>query len=89
MNYVIVLWIVWAVLGLSLLALLLYRVSITQYEEDQLYLDGANDVQQERQNAMMAKLRSVKPAIQILGGVEGLITLTIAAMYVVDALRQF
>jgi hypothetical protein len=89
-SYVIVMWIVWAVLGLILLGLILYRISITQYEEDRLFLeDGADETQHRQQNEMLAKLKRLKPVIQIFGGVEGLVTLALAAFYVMDALRQF
>lgn len=89
MNYITLIWIVWAVLGVALLSLILYRVSITQNEEDRLFLDGANELQHHEQDVMFAKLNSIRPAIQILGGVEGLATLAIVAFYVTDALRQF
>lgn len=89
MSYIMLIWVVWAVLGIALLSLLAYRVSITQYEEDRLFLDGGNEVQHMEQDAMFAKLKSLKPAIQILGGIEGFVTLAIVAFYVSDALRQF
>ncbi|HWF66668.1 MAG TPA: hypothetical protein VN670_05160 [Acidobacteriaceae bacterium] len=89
MPYITMIWIVWAVLGVVLLSLILYRVSITQNEEDRLFLDGADEVQHHEQDVMFAKLKSIEPAIQILGGLVGVATLAIAAFYVTDALRQF
>lgn len=89
MNFLIFTWVVWVILGIVLLALLLYRVSITQYEEDQLFLDGADTAQHRQQEVIFAKLKKIRPAIRLVGGVEGLVTLGIAAFYVMDALRQF
>jgi len=89
MNYITMIWISWAVLGVALLSLIMYRISITQYEEDQLFLDGAHEAQHQQQEMIFAKLKSLRPAIQIVGGVEGLVTLAIVAFYVTDALRQF
>lgn len=89
MNFLIVTWTVWAVLAVVLLALLLYRISITQYEEDQLFLEGAESAQQHQQQEIFLKLKKLRPAIRVVGGVEGFVTLGIAAFYVMDALRQF
>lgn len=89
MSYVVMLWIVWIVIGLILLGLILYRISLTQYEEDQLFLDDANETQHRLQDMMLAKLKRLEPVIRIFGGIEGLLTLAIIAYYAVDALRQF
>ena len=89
MSFLIVIWTVWAVLAVVLLALLLYRISVTQYEEDQLFLEGGNEIQQHAQEEIFMKLKRIQPAIRIVGGVEGFVTLGIAAFYVMDALRQF
>jgi hypothetical protein len=89
MSFLIVIWTVWAVLAVALLALLLYRVSVTQYEEDQLFIDGGNLIQQQQQEQIFMKLARIRPAIRIIGGMEGFVTLAIAAFYVMDALHQF
>ena len=89
MNYIMVVWIVWAVLGVVLLGLLLYRISVTQYEEDQLFLDDGNAMQHRQQDEIFMKLKRIQPAIRIFGGVEGVVTLGIVAFYVMDALHQF
>lgn len=89
MSYILVLWIVWGVLAVLLLCLFAYRISLSQYEEDRLFLDGGNEMQHRDQDAMLAKVKRLEPLIRIAGGVEGLATLAIAAFYVMDALRQF
>lgn len=89
MNYVIAIWIVWAVLGLILLGLILYRVNITKDEEDRLFLDNGSDAQHRQQDEMLRKLKRVEPVIRVCGGAEGLVTLGIVAFYLMDALRQF
>ncbi len=89
MNSIIVIWIVWAVLTVILLGLLLYRISISQYEEDRLFLDGENELQHHAQDEMLAKLKRLRPAIRICGGAEGIVTLILVGFYVLDALRQF
>ncbi len=90
MSYVVVMWIVWSALGLILLGLMLYRINITQYEEDRLFLEeNADETQHSRQGEMLAKLKRIRPVIRIFGGAEGIVTLGLVAFYVMDALRQF
>lgn len=89
MKPMIVVWIVWAALGLTLLVLIMYRASITRYEEDQLFLDDASERQHKEQDALLKKVKRIEPVIRIFGGAEGLVTLGIVAFYLMDALRQF
>lgn len=89
MSFLIFIWTIWVILAVALLGLLLYRVSVTQYEEDQLFIDGGNLIQQQQQEQIFMKLKRIRPAIRIIGGVEGFVTLAIAAFYILDALRQF
>lgn len=89
MAYVMWIWAVWTVLGVALLCMMMYRVSITRNEEDRLFLDGGNEIQHRQQDEIFVKLNRMRPAFQIVGGIEGLITLTIAGLYLTDALRQF
>jgi sensor domain CHASE-containing protein len=49
-----VLWIVWAVFAAILLSLLLYRGTITRYEDDQLFLDDISDRQHKENDAIIA-----------------------------------
>ncbi len=89
MSYIVIVWIVWGALALVLLGLILYRISLTQYEEDRLFLDGGSEMQHRDQDAMLAKVKRLEPVIRIFGSVEGLATLAIVTFYVMDALRQF
>lgn len=89
MSYVIVVWIVWAALGLILLGLIMYRGNITRYEEDQLFLDDASEMQHREQELLLKKVKRIEPVIRIFGGAEGVVTLGIVAFYLMDAFRQF
>jgi hypothetical protein len=82
-------WGVWIAFAVALLCMMMYRVSITRNEEDRLFLDDGNEVQHHEQDEIFSKLKRMRPAFQIVGGIEGLITLTIAGLYLTDALRQF
>ena len=89
MSYVIVVWIVWAALGLILLGLIMYRGNITRYEEDQLFLDDASEMQHQEQELLLKKVKRIEPVIRIFGGAEGVVTLGIVAFYLMGAFRQF
>ena len=89
MSVVIVVWIVWAALGFVLLGLIMYRSSLTRYEEDQLFLDDANEFQHREQVELLRKVKRIEPMIRVFGGAEGLFTLGIVGFYLMDALRQF
>jgi len=89
MSFVIVVWTVWGALGLVLLGLIMYRGNITRYEEDQLFLDDANEMQHREQEELLKKVKRIEPVIRIFGGAEGLVTIGIVAFYLMDALRHF
>ena len=89
MNFIIVIWIVWVALAVVLLGLLLYHMNITQDEEDDLFLDAAEETERRRQDDVSAILKRLKPWIRICGGVEGIATLILVGFYIVDAMRQF
>jgi len=89
MGYILVVWIVWAILALVLLGLMLYRIHLTRDEDDRLFLDGGSTMQHRDQDQMFAKLRRLRPVIRIFGGIEGLATVVLVAFYVLDALHQF
>lgn len=89
MSFIIVIWIVWAVLAVVLLGLLLYHMNITQDEENELFLEGSDDFERRRQDEIAAKLKRLKPFLRICGGVEAAATLVLVAFYITDAMRQF
>ena len=89
MSYVLVIWTVWVALGIVLLGLILYRAAITRTEEDQLFLEEMPTMQQREQELIMKRVKPIENMIRVCGGVEGVVTLGILAIYLMDALRQF
>lgn len=89
MSTVLVIWTVWGALGLVLLALIVYRASITRAEEDQLFLEDTSTMQQQEQELIMKRVKPIETMIRIFGGAEGVVTLGILAFYLMDALHQF
>ena len=56
-----VMWLVWGVLVLIMLALKLYNGKLTRYEDDQLVLDSAFDHLKAEQAAIMEKVNRLEP----------------------------
>jgi hypothetical protein len=82
-------WIVWACFAATLLILLLYRGTLTRYEEDQLFLDDCSEHQHKENDELLRKVARIQPLVKILTGVTCVLTATILGIYVWDAIREF
>jgi hypothetical protein len=83
------LWIVWAVFAVGLLCLLLYRGTITRYEDDQLFLDDHSDRQHQENDAIIRKLHTIQPFLRVATGVTSVLTAAIIGIYAWDAIKTF
>lgn len=88
-SIMLILWIVWAVITCVLLALLAYRGTLTRYEEDQLFLDPAENHQQAEQTEIVKKVNRVTPLVRIMTGATCVLSVLIIGIYVWDAISQF
>jgi hypothetical protein len=84
-----VLWIVWAAFAAVLLMLLLYRGTITRYEDDQLFLDDISERQHKENDAIIRKLAKIQPFLKVFTGVTSILTATIIGLYAWDAIKTF
>jgi len=89
MHFIPTLWIVWAVFAAVLLMLLLYRGTITRYEDDQLFLDDISDRQHKENDAIIAKLAKIQPFLRVFTGLTSILTATIIGLYAWDAIKTF
>lgn len=89
MSYMIVLWVIWAVLATTSLVLLAYRGTLTRYEEDCLFLDDCGGREQEEQKRILEKVRKIKPAVRIMTAATCVMTAAIIGVYVWQAVQQF
>ena len=89
MNFMPFLWIIWAGLSATLLALLLYRGTLTRYEGDQLFLDNCSEHQHKENDELLVKLAKLTPLVRIFTGAACVTTVAILSIYVWDAIRQF
>lgn len=89
MGIMPVLWIVWAIVTTTLLALIVYRSNLTRYEEDQLFLDEAAEHQHQEQETILKKINRIQPLVRVFTVTTCVMTVAIVGLYVYDAIRQF
>ena len=88
MSTMLILWIVWAGVLAILLILLAYRGTLTRYEEDQLFLDEAEDHQKREQNEILAKVNKITPFVRIATGATCVLSACILGIYIWDAVQH-
>lgn len=89
MQLLPLLWMVWAGITVALLALLVYRGTLTRYEEDCLFLDDSSQIQHDEQEKILTRVRKIQPAVRAFAVGACTLSAAILGMYVYDAIRQF
>ena len=88
MPTLFVLLIVWGVLTAALIALLIYRGTLTMHEDDQLFLGESESHMAQEQVEIMAKVNKLGPLVKVLGTVSAVMFLGIASVYVYQGWMQ-
>ncbi len=80
--------VVWAVVSAALVAVLIYRATLTQHETDQLFLNDevTHCLSHEEHDRIVARVNRLKPLYQGLFGATILMTVIVAGMYVAQVL---
>ncbi|GAC1431919.1 MAG: hypothetical protein NVS1B11_02330 [Terriglobales bacterium] len=78
----------WGVLTTVLIALLIYRSTLTMQEDDQLFLSDAESHMQKEQIEIMHKVEKINPFVRWLGAGSGLLMLVIAGMAIYERLHE-
>ena len=84
-----VMWGVWGVLVLVTAALFIYRSSLTRDEDDQIYLDDAFQHEKTAQEAIVARVNKIEPALHICFWLVGAMSLLIVVRFVWQMVAQF
>ena len=88
MSTLVVLLIAWGGLTAALIALLIYRGTLTMHEDDQLFLGESESHIAREQVELMRKVNQLGPFVKILGTASAALILTIAGIEVYQAITQ-
>lgn len=72
--------IAWGVFTLILVILLIYRGTLTMHEDDQLFLDVAEDHMQKEQTELIGRMNRITPWVRVCGAGSALLIAAIAGM---------
>jgi hypothetical protein len=80
--------ILWGGFTLVLILLLIYRGTLTMHEDDQLFLDSAEDHMQKEQQELIQKMDRLTPWVRICGAGSFLLILVIAGTWFYNNLTR-
>lgn len=72
--------VVWGAFTLVLIILLIYRGTLTMHEDDQLFLDSAEDHMQKEQQELIGKMDRLTPWLRICGAGSAVLIAIIAGL---------
>jgi ribosomal 50S subunit-associated protein YjgA (DUF615 family) len=84
-----VMWAIWGVLVLVMLALKIYSGRLTRDEDDQLVLDSAFDHVKNQQAAILEKVHKIEPMRKASLWLVVAATVFVVGYYAMDVMNQF
>jgi hypothetical protein len=88
-GFVPVMWVIWGVLVLIVLALKIYSDRLSRDEDDQIVLDSAFDHVKAEQAAIVAKVNKIEPVRKIMMWLAVVMTVVVIGYYIMDIVNQF
>ena len=79
---------VFGVFAVGFVLLLIYRITLTMQEEEQLFLDDANSHMQEEQTALLTKVNRLTIPVRVFGAGTGLFALILIGMWISQKLSE-
>jgi hypothetical protein len=81
--------IAWGVVTAIFLVLLLLRSLLASHEDDQIFLDAAEEHMAKEQRELVAKINALSKPIMGMGILAGVLLLALAGMWLYPALKNF
>jgi hypothetical protein len=81
------LFVIWIIFTAVLVVLLIYRGTLSMHEDDQLFLDSAEDHMQKEQQEVIGKLERLTPWVRLCGAGSAVLLVVLAGMYFVNLIR--
>jgi hypothetical protein len=81
--------IAWGIVTAIFLFLLLRRSLLASHEDDQIFLDAAEEHMAKEQRELVAKINALSKPIMSTGILSGVLLLVIAGMWLYTGLRNF
>jgi hypothetical protein len=81
---------IWGLVVVAFIALMIYRGHLTQYETDQLFLNETTPSSFHQENdAIIRRVKMIQPICAGMGTLALLMTVAIAAVWVLQIMHQF
>jgi hypothetical protein len=80
--------IIWAVITLLLIILMIFRAGLVRHEDDQVFIDPAEDRLAQEQRELVARIEKVSKPIRLLMILSGGMLLLIAGWFLYDVFQR-
>jgi uncharacterized membrane protein len=87
--YLIYLLIAWGVITALFIVILIWRSLLTNKEDDQIFLDAAEEHMAAEQRALVARITALSKPLMVTGIVSGLLILVIVGLWLYEGLKSF
>jgi hypothetical protein len=81
--------IIWGVVTAIFLILVIWRSVLTSHEDDQIFLDSAEEHMAKQQRELVSKINKLSRPILTSGIMAGVLLLAIAGIFVYNGLKNF